>query len=81
MRPYTFLILINFHWSLFHTCRLRLKKKRRSVMAQSIPSVPFPPPPPRAFVILFWKSCNYATTVGPGVHTNTRGGDLKMAYF
>ena len=45
MRPYTFLILINFHWSLFHTCRLRLKKKRRSVMAQSIPSVPIPPPP------------------------------------
>ena len=46
MRPYTFLILINFHWSLFHTCHLRLKKKRRSVMAQSIPSVPPPPPPP-----------------------------------
>ena len=37
------------------------------LMAQSIPSVPIPPP---AFVILFWKSCK-CPTVGPGVHTKT----------
>ena len=39
-------------------------------MALSIPSVPFIPPPPRVFVILFWKSCK-CLTVGPGIQTKT----------
>ena len=45
MRPYTFLILINFHWSLFHTCHLRLKKKDVVLCLSQFQACPSPPPP------------------------------------